>query len=511
MKKRITASLLIFVLCLSILPFRALASSDWVGWEDWENIANEYATYPDSGKRQYNWPHIYACPKIDASYTEVEQYVAKLMAEYQQTANETATWSSRTLVFKYSSSEKQDAMRNNSNFCIGANINTSDSIGRILCTGSGFIYQFRFVGGFQDEYVLKFDTDAKNDIDYSLTRQKLLEIVHAAKAYSSTPSGQLEYVNQYLIDHIKYSKGGITDGGSTYEAIVQGTAVCAGYTSAVQDICFLLGIPSIELYGYDPNTGIRHVWNCVYIDGQWKMLDVTWNDTTGRNKAYFLVDSINDDMHDISKYDNPKEIELAKAFALRIHELANTTSNNSPSVPTTPTTPSVSQPSSWAIAQVNAAIEAKLVPQNLQSGYNQPTTRAEFCALAVALYENLKGEITGRTSFTDTNDVNVQKAAFINVVGGVGNNRFDPNAQLTREQAAAMLARLADAVGKPFPKQEATFADNSVISSWAVDVVGQVQAAGIMGGVGDNRFAPQDPYTREQSIVTIMRLFDILK
>ena len=36
---------------------------------------------------------------------------------------------------------------------------------------------------------------------------------------------------------------------------------------------------------------------------------------------------------------------------------------------------------------------------------------------------------------------------------------------------------------------------------------GKVQAAGIMSGVGDNTFSPQEPYTREQSIVTLMRLY----
>jgi predicted outer membrane repeat protein len=171
----------------------------------------------------------------------------------------------------------------------------------------------------------------------------------------------------------------------------------------------------------------------------------------------------------------------------------------------------MTQPSSWAVTQVTEAVSADIGPQSLQSSYTQATTRAEFCALAAALYENIKGEITGRTTFTDTNDVNVQKAAYIGVVSGVGDNRFDPNAQLTREQAAVMLARLADAIGKPFAAQAPTFADNSLVSSWAVDGVGAVQAAGIMSGVGDNRFAPQDPYTREQSIVTILRVFNAVQ
>ncbi|MDR1705102.1 MAG: S-layer homology domain-containing protein [Clostridiales bacterium] len=167
-------------------------------------------------------------------------------------------------------------------------------------------------------------------------------------------------------------------------------------------------------------------------------------------------------------------------------------------------------PSSWAVVQVNTAIAANLVPASLQSKYTQATTRAEFCALAVALYENVKGEITERTKFNDTTDINVEKAAAIGVTSGTGNNNFSPDSSLTREQAATMLSRLADATGKPLPKQTTTFNDVSDISSWATEAVGQMQGSGIMGGVGNNTFSPKAPYTREQSIVTIMRLWDVL-
>jgi len=165
-------------------------------------------------------------------------------------------------------------------------------------------------------------------------------------------------------------------------------------------------------------------------------------------------------------------------------------------------------PSAWATQEVNTAISHGLVPQSLRSNYTQATTRAEFAALAVAMYENINGEITGRRTFTDTSDVNVQKAAYIDVVMGVGNNRFDPNGTLTREQAAVMLVRLSDTMGHSFSRQAPTFADNAQVSSWAVEGVGRAQAAGIMGGVGNNMFSPQGSYTREQSIVTIARTFN---
>jgi len=171
------------------------------------------------------------------------------------------------------------------------------------------------------------------------------------------------------------------------------------------------------------------------------------------------------------------------------------------------------QPSIWAAANVNLAIERNLVPPLLQSRYTQAITRAEFCALVVVLYENIKEEITGREMFTDTNDINVEKAAYIGVVAGVGNNNFDPDAPLTREQAAVMLGRLAIALGNPLTTIASTAIDRNEFSSWAVEAIGQIQAAEIMGSTSTtaNVFSPRDPYTREQSIITILRLYDIVK
>ena len=174
--------------------------------------------------------------------------------------------------------------------------------------------------------------------------------------------------------------------------------------------------------------------------------------------------------------------------------------------------PIAETPSAWALEAVDRAIAAGLLPEALQSKYTTATTRAEFCALAVALYENVVGsEISGRMEFDDTSDVNVQKMASLEVVNGIGDNKFGPENKLTREQAATMLSRLANAIGKPLAAQAPAFNDNSAISSWAFGAAGQMQTTGIMGGVGDNTFAPQADYTREQSIATMMRLFDIVK
>ena len=184
------------------------------------------------------------------------------------------------------------------------------------------------------------------------------------------------------------------------------------------------------------------------------------------------------------------------------------TGGASASQPGSPAQPAADQPSSWAAGQVSEAVSAGIVPESLRSAYGQSITRAEFCALATRLYETVKGTaIAERVTFTDTADENVEKMAALGVVTGTGDGAFDPGGLLTREQAATMLARLSDAVGAPLPAGSPTFPDAASISSWASEAVGRVQAGGVMSGTDTGAFDPTGPYTREQSILTMLRLY----
>lgn len=153
------------------------------------------------------------------------------------------------------------------------------------------------------------------------------------------------------------------------------------------------------------------------------------------------------------------------------------------------------------------------------SSYASPITRKDFCSLAMKLYKNLRPEeyldipnVSGGQlpRFADVEEWQdyIPQLAYLGVITGVGNGKFDPDGQLTREQAATILSRLAGVLGIKLEEAEPTFGDNGAISSWATDAVGEMQASGIMGGVGDNQFSPQGTYSWEQSIATLMRLYD---
>ena len=179
---------------------------------------------------------------------------------------------------------------------------------------------------------------------------------------------------------------------------------------------------------------------------------------------------------------------------------------------TTAHTFSGEKPSAWAQNQVGLAIDAGIVPQSLQSRYTNAATRADFCALVVTLLEKYLGTtLPAEETFSDTDDINVRKAATLGIVQGVGNGMFNPNAPLTREQAATMLERTYRASLRYLQGGgTSSFADSTSVSSWAADAVAKMENSGIMAGVGNNQFKPQDPYSREQSIITMLRLYRLM-
>ncbi|MCL2085269.1 MAG: S-layer homology domain-containing protein, partial [Oscillospiraceae bacterium] len=150
-------------------------------------------------------------------------------------------------------------------------------------------------------------------------------------------------------------------------------------------------------------------------------------------------------------------------------------------------------------------------PLKLQNQYTSDITRAEFCALAAAIYEAHTGKtITERKTFTDTDDPNVEKMAGLGVVTGGGDGTFDPNGTFNREMAAVLLANLLKALDIELEKSETTFADRGAVSGWALEGVGQVQKAGLIQGSGGN-FNPKGKFTREAGIMLMLNLWDYLK
>jgi hypothetical protein len=69
--------------------------------------------------------------------------------------------------------------------------------------------------------------------------------------------------------------------GQTPQQVLENRkAVCEGYSRLFRELCKHAGLRAEVITGYARQTGLSemggHAWNAVYLDGEWKLLDVTW-------------------------------------------------------------------------------------------------------------------------------------------------------------------------------------------------------------------------------------------
>lgn len=163
----------------------------------------------------------------------------------------------------------------------------------------------------------------------------------------------------------------------------------------------------------------------------------------------------------------------------------------------------------WAAKAIRLASQLGIVEGMLNGefkGSNQ-VTRAEFTAMIV---RTLGIDTTGAAgSFSDTKghwaDAYITGLQRAGIVNGAGNGKFNPNQEITRAEMAAILARVLDMSA---PASAAQFSDLS--NHWAADSIEQLSRAGIVSGMGDGKFAPNDTATRNQSVTIIMRMLNIV-
>ncbi len=124
-------------------------------------------------------------------------------------------------------------------------------------------------------------------------KEKLEETVSAAlfMAPSGSEYEQELFIHNWIIENCEYDNKAVKmhkedkvrgNEQNAYGAIVDGLAVCEGYTRAFQLLCERLNIPCRVIQGqaegFSSDDVTNHIWNCVQLDGEWYQVDVTWDD-----------------------------------------------------------------------------------------------------------------------------------------------------------------------------------------------------------------------------------------
>ncbi|HYE81548.1 MAG TPA: immunoglobulin-like domain-containing protein [Clostridia bacterium] len=172
----------------------------------------------------------------------------------------------------------------------------------------------------------------------------------------------------------------------------------------------------------------------------------------------------------------------------------------------------------WAGEAIND-MGSRLVIEGTGDGMFDPDkaiTRAEFASVIVKALGLKPEKSSGK--FNDVRSTEwyspyINTAAEYSIVSGYGKGKFGPYDIITREQAAAMIARAMDIaglklkmIGEEYEKLMTGFEDNSTVSDYARPYIASCIKAGILIGSDNRMIAPRDNITRAEAAVLIHRL-----
>ena len=162
-------------------------------------------------------------------------------------------------------------------------------------------------------YKYKYYKDSPNLIfvpEYLFDKEKVREHQKAMKARVEKlvrPAKNLsdfekeKYVHDFICENVRYDKLKKAYSHEIIGPLGQGVGVCEGIAKAVKVLLDALGVWCIiALCGNNPEKGIkyRHTWNIVKIDGIYYHLDVTFDNTLGKDQDEIRYDYFNlDDQH----------------------------------------------------------------------------------------------------------------------------------------------------------------------------------------------------------------------
>ena len=167
----------------------------------------------------------------------------------------------------------------------------------------------------------------------------------------------------------------------------------------------------------------------------------------------------------------------------------------------------------WYVDAVGYAVENGIM-KGIGGGKFDPEGSMTRAMLVTVLWRYEGEPAEGENTFIDVPDGTwyteaVAWAAANGVVGGVGNGKFEPEGNITREQMATILFRYAQKKGIDTSKRGGLsgFPDSGKVSSWAKDAVQWAVAGDIING-SDGKLLPQGNATRAQVATILMHYIE---
>ncbi|MNI60714.1 Endo-1,4-beta-xylanase A precursor [compost metagenome] len=172
----------------------------------------------------------------------------------------------------------------------------------------------------------------------------------------------------------------------------------------------------------------------------------------------------------------------------------------------------------WANKQIRVLASKGIIQGTTDDTFSpwQAVTRADFVVLLVRTLE-LQGTLG--TPFTDVPEDSyysdsLRIARELGITTGSGDNRFEPQAPITREDMMVLIDRALKAGNKqrstgPLGDVLSGFTDRADISGYAVDSVAALIQLGLVHGY-DQAIHPKETSNRAQTAVLMYNLYNYL-
>lgn len=169
-----------------------------------------------------------------------------------------------------------------------------------------------FVSPFNSYSEIKTLYDSTGEVTIEVThlydeyeRQQLykdiLSIVNNNTNDNMSDTDKIKAIHDYIINNTKYdlARADNINADSKYDSsringlLYEHYAICSGYADTMAVALDIMGFKNFKV------SSDTHVWNAVYVDGNWLHLDLTWDDPisnsdTNKNileHTYFLIDT----------------------------------------------------------------------------------------------------------------------------------------------------------------------------------------------------------------------------
>ena len=165
---------------------------------------------------------------------------------------------------------------------------------------NGFVHPFNSFDTIETEFdslgrvklkIIKTYTD----LEITELNKKVDEIINEQVKDVTDKKEIIKILHDYIITNVKYDKERTDNNiiryasNTAYGVLFEGYGICSGYADAMALFLNHYEIPNYKV------ASENHVWNAVYLDGNWYHLDLTWDDPILSNgeeildHAYFLV------------------------------------------------------------------------------------------------------------------------------------------------------------------------------------------------------------------------------